>query len=99
MNNKKKYLFDHPQNVKYILYFLYGSCLVLFGLDFVINRYVYHSWENLWGFYPVFGFISCVILALVVTGLRTVLTRPEDYYDSQVEENHSEKRRKDSRDN
>jgi len=78
-------LFDNPKNVKRVLYFLYGSCVLLFALDFVIHRHTTHSWENLWGFYAIFGFIGCVVLVLVATWMRTFLMRPEDYYDHEGE--------------
>ncbi|MDH3636660.1 MAG: hypothetical protein OES20_18365 [Gammaproteobacteria bacterium] len=81
MENEKQYLFDNPNNVKRVLYILYGCCVLLFALDFVIHRHVEHSWENLWGFYPVFGFVACVMLVLVAKWMRTFLMRAEDYYD------------------
>ena len=81
-------LFDKPKNVKRILYCLYGSCALLFGLDFVINRHTSHSWENLWGFYAIYGFVGCVVLVLVATWMRRFLMRPEDYYDKEVEDLH-----------
>ncbi len=55
--------------------------MLLFALDFVIHRHVVHSWETLWGFYAVFGFVACVILVLVAKRMRTFLMRSEDYYD------------------
>ena len=82
MDNEKKYLFDDPKNVKHLLHFLYGCCVLLFLLDFVIHRHVVHSWENLWGFYPVYGFVGCVTLVLVAKWMRTFLMRPEDYYEN-----------------
>ena len=86
MENEKKSInnssvFDKPKNVKRILYLLYGSCALLFALDFVIHRHVLHSWENLWGFYPLYGFVGCVVLVLVATWMRTFLMRSENYYD------------------
>ena len=81
MENEKKYFFDNPKNLKRVLYTLYGSCVLLFLLDFVIYRHVKHSWENLWGFYPLYGFVGCVFLVLVAKWMRTFLMRPEDYYD------------------
>ena len=83
MNNEKKYIFDNPKNVKRVLYSLYGCCALLFALDFVIHRHIMHSWENLWGFYPLYGFVGCVILVLVATWMRTFLMRSEDYYDNE----------------
>ena len=83
MEDNKKYLFDDPKNVKRLLHFLYVCCALLFILDFVIHRHVIHSWENLWGFYPIYGFVGCVVLVLVATWMRTFLMRPENYYDSE----------------
>ena len=81
MGNEKQYFFDNPKNLKRVLYTLYASCVLLFLLDFVIYRHVKHSWENLWGFYPLYGFVGCVVLVLVAKWMRTFLMRSEDYYD------------------
>lgn len=75
-------LFDNPKNVKRVMYLLYGGCALLFVLDFVIHRHVVHSWEKLWGFYPIYGFVGCVILVVVATWMRTFLMRSEDYYEN-----------------
>ncbi|QLE86627.1 hypothetical protein FLM48_17050 [Shewanella sp. Scap07] len=80
MDNEKQYLFDKPKNIQRILYLLYTCCALLVVLDFVIHRHVYHSWENLPIFYPIYGFIGCVILVLIASWMRTFLMRPEDYY-------------------
>lgn len=91
MNNEKKYIFDNPKNVKRILYVLYGCCALLFALDFVIHRHIVHSWESLWGFYPLYGFVGCVILVLVATWMRTFLMRSEDYYGNEGKADVNEK--------
>lgn len=83
INNEKEYFFDNPKNVKRVLHFLYASCALLFALDFVIHRHTVHSWENLWGFYAIYGFIGCVVLVLVATWMRKFLMRSEDYYDDE----------------
>ena len=81
MDNEKKYFFDEPKNVKRILHLLYGCCALLFALDFVIHRHVEHRLENLWGFYPAYGFVGCVVLVLIAKWMRTFLMRSENYYD------------------
>ncbi|MEZ9142667.1 MULTISPECIES: hypothetical protein [unclassified Shewanella] len=80
MDNEKQYLFDKPKNIQRILYLLYTCCALLVVLDFVIHRHVYHSWENLPAFYPIYGFVGCVILVVVASWMRSFLMRPEDYY-------------------
>lgn len=77
----KVYFFDKPENVKRSLIIFYISCGLLFALDFVIHRHVAHDWEKLWGFYPIYGFVGCVLLVFIATGMRTILMRSEDYYD------------------
>ncbi len=80
MKQEKKYLFDNPKNIKRLLSIFYACCILLFSLDFIIHRHIDHTWESLLGFYPLYGFIGCVILVFVATWLRTFLMRPEDYY-------------------
>ena len=82
MKYDKKYLFDDPKNIKRVLHILYGCCAVLVILDFVIHRHISHNWENIWAFYPLYGFIGCVILVFAATWMRTFLMRDEDYYEA-----------------
>lgn len=77
---EKQYLFDKPQNVKRLMRIFYSICGLLLVLDFIIHRHTYHSWENLWGFYPLYGFVGCVVLVIIAKWMRTFLMRPEDYY-------------------
>lgn len=86
MKDEKKHLFDDPKNVKRLLHMLYLCCAVLLVLDFVIHRHTLHEWEKLWFFYPIYGFVGCVVLVLVATWMRTFLMRPEDYYDNKPSE-------------
>ena len=81
MDRKEKHLFDKPHNVKRILRSLYVICALLFAMDFIVARHMMHSWENLGGFYAIYGFVSCVLLVLIAKWLRTFLMRPENYYD------------------
>lgn len=82
MDNKKQHLFDNPKNVKRLMTVFYAICALLVVLDFVIKRKIYHSWENLWGFYPIYGFVGCVVLVFVASWMRTFLMRPENYYEN-----------------
>lgn len=77
--------FDNPRTIKILMYTFYGICVVLFLLDLVIHRHTYRTWEDLIGFYAIFGFVGCVILVLVASWMRTWLMRPEDYYSNQAD--------------
>lgn len=81
MKTEKQHVFDDPRNVKRLLRVFYVICAGLVLADVVHHRHVLHAWENLWGFYAVFGFVACVALVLIAKEMRKVLMRSEDYYD------------------
>ncbi len=78
-----KHIFDNPKNVKIVLWALYGVCGVLLLLDLFFHRHIAHEFETLFGFYPFYGFVACVLLVLIAKEMRKVLMRDEDYYDEQ----------------
>ncbi|GAB4357364.1 MAG: hypothetical protein Kow006_25120 [Gammaproteobacteria bacterium] len=78
---EEEYFFDKPKNVQRVLRLFYAICALLFVVDFLFHRHVIHPWEQLWGFYAIFGFIACVALVLVAREMRKVVMRREDYYD------------------
>lgn len=80
-HEEKKYLFDEPRNVSRLLGGFYVVCAILFVLDFILHRHTYHNWEDIPGFYAIYGFVACVLLVLIAKEMRKVLMRKEDYYD------------------
>lgn len=83
MKAEKQHIFDDRRNVKRLLMVFYAICAGLLIIDFVHHRHVVHSWENMWGFYAIFGFVACVALVLIAKEMRKVLMRSEDYYDAE----------------
>ena len=81
MANEKKYYFDKPENVNFVLRIFYAICGLLLLADIVVHRHTIHSWEDIFGFYTIYGFIACVVLVLTATQMRKILMRDEDYYD------------------
>ena len=77
----KPHVFDKPHNVRRVLHALYAISALLFIADFIIHRHVIHPWEQVWGFYALYGFVSCVVLVLLAKEMRKVVMRKEDYYD------------------
>ena len=67
---------------RHIVRILIIICVALFGVDFFYHRHVIHPLEGFWGFYAVYGFLACVLLVLAASGLRKILMRSEDYFDS-----------------
>lgn len=89
----KKHLFDNPQNTKRVVQALVVCCVVLFFLDAVIHRHTSHAWEEVFGFYPIYGFVSCVVLVLIAREIRKLVMRDEQYYEASGE---NSDRKKDS---
>ena len=81
----KKYLFDNKKNVNRVIHSLWAICVLLVILDFILHRHVSHPFENLPAFYPLYGFIGCVLLVIIAKWMRAILMRPESYYDNQNE--------------
>ena len=81
-DKEKTYWLDSPANVKKIVWALVAVCALLFGADALIHKHGYFAVEHLFGFYGLYGFIVCVGLVLAAKAMRTILMRPEDYYDS-----------------
>jgi len=77
----RQHLFDNPRNVSLVIRGLYGVCILLFLLDFILHRHVAREWEGITGFYALFGFIACVTIVLTAGQLRKIVKRKEDYYD------------------
>ena len=79
--DEKTHFFDKPENFKKFLRGFYVICVILLVVDFVHDRHVIHSWESLWGFYALFGFVACWLLVEVAKILRMVAMRAPDYYE------------------
>ncbi|SDK19428.1 hypothetical protein [Microbulbifer yueqingensis] len=77
----KQDFFDKPENIRRILRTFYGICALLFAADFLVHRHTEHGWEGLPGFYPLYGFVGCVVLVIIAKWMRTFLMRPADYYE------------------
>ncbi|ALC14978.1 MAG TPA: hypothetical protein VGA43_04520 [Deferrimonas sp.] len=75
-------LFDHPKNVKRLLFGFFTCVALLLMVDFFFHKHTLFPWEGAFGFYAVYGFVACVVLVLVAKYiLRPLVMRKEDYYD------------------
>lgn len=78
---EKQHVFDKPENVNRLLRGFYAVCALLLLFDFFVHRHVSHGWENLPGFYAIYGFVACVLLVLIAKEMRKLVMRRDDYYD------------------
>lgn len=73
---------DSPRNKRLIRTALYAVCLVLLVADLLVHRHTYNSLEQVPLFYALYGFAALIFAVLVAKGLRALVKRDEDYYDS-----------------
>ena len=81
-DGEKRYWLDEPRNVSKLVLALIVVCAGLFFADGFYEKHGEVAVEYLFGFYGIFGFAGSIALVLVAKWLRTVVMRPEDYYDS-----------------
>ena len=80
MQDEPKRFLDRAQNVRWVLRFFYLICIALLAADWLVDRHVAHTVEKLFGFYALYGFVSCWMLVIVAKQLRRLVKRREDYY-------------------
>ncbi len=79
--NKEFDFFDKPKNIKKLWIMLYVVCGLLVVPDFFIHRHPHFGFDGFFGFYALFGFVSCTVLILFSKVVGWVLKVREDYYD------------------
>lgn len=72
---------DDPAHVTLLYRGVIGICLALVGVGFLVRLEGHFWWEEVAGFYAMYGFIAYVTLVLIARGLRRIVKRPEDHYD------------------
>lgn len=83
----KDYFFDRPEVIRWIIRALYIICVLLVVIDIFavlhlgVERHIVNPLEKIPAYYPIYGFVGCVILVLIAREMRKVLMRKESYYD------------------
>jgi hypothetical protein len=77
-----RHLFDNPKNLRRVIAALLAGCVLLLLAEFVVDRHLSTEVESVFGFYALFGLGAGAFLVLVAWGMRKLLMRSEDYYDT-----------------
>ena len=80
MAGERNRFLDRAQNVRWVLRIFYVVCLGLLAADWLVDRHIAYAVEKLFGFYALYGFVSCWMLVIVAKQLRRMVKRREDYY-------------------
>lgn len=84
MNNRKRGntgWADKPDNRRRIRFVLYGACLLLVAVDFLVHRHISMPAEKVPAFYAIYGFAALVTVVMAAKGLRRLVKRDEEYYE------------------
>jgi len=73
---------DNPVVRRRIRIALYVLCALLLIVELFVSRTVHNRIESIPLMYAVYGFGSLVFAVVVARGLRALVRRDEDYYDS-----------------
>jgi hypothetical protein len=76
-----KRILVHAKRVKQLLIGFYILLGLLLISDLIVHKHATFFWENLPFFFPLFSFVSCIIIFLAARFLGVLLKREEDYYD------------------
>lgn len=80
MSDKTRNDADQPKTGGKLLYGLYAVCAGLLVAEFFFTKKTYVAFENIPGFYALYGFVICVLAVFCAKGLRKLLKRDEAYY-------------------
>ena len=78
---KERDFFDKPENIKKMKYIFYLVLAVFVLVDFVVHRHVTYEFEEFYGFFAIYGFLSSVLVVAISKFLGIFLKKKVDYYD------------------
>ena len=81
MKPERKYWLDDPRHVKWVVWAVYGACILVLALEPLYHKHGDFGWEEWPAFHAFFGFAVFAVLVLAGKQLRRLLMRDEDYYD------------------
>jgi len=79
----RSYWLDNRRNVDRLVWAIYAICIALFAVDWLVPKHGPFAVEHWFGFYGIYGFISCVGLVIVAKEMRRIVMRSEKFYDDE----------------
>ena len=67
--------------ISFIVYTLYALCISLLLVDVFYSKHGHFKFEEWFGFFAFYGFISCLVIVFSAIWFRKLVKRDEDYYD------------------
>ena len=75
---KEMDFFDKPENIRLLKILFYISLALTVIVDFFITReYIHFPWENIPGFYALFGLAACILIVVMAKALGTSMAHAQ----------------------
>ena len=74
-------MFYNEKVIKFIVYSLYALCAALLLVDVFHHKHGHFAFEEWFGFYAFYGFVSYLVIVLTAKQFRKFVKRDENYYD------------------
>ena len=84
MNFNPFLFFEKSKRLRALLMVFIILCIILFAIDFFVERYVYFEIEGVYNFYSIYGFVMFSIIIFGSRLLRSLLGRSENFYDKKA---------------
>ena len=84
MNFNPFLFFEKSKRLRALLIVFIILCIILFAIDFFVERYVYFEIERMYNFYSIYGFVMFSIIIFGSRLLRSLLGRSENFYDKKA---------------
>lgn len=73
--------FEREANIRKIIHALYIVCALLLIADLLYEKHGHFAFEEWFGFFAFYGFLSYCFIVFSAKGLRRLIKRDEHYYD------------------
>ncbi len=74
-------MFYNKKVINFIVNALYALCAAVLLVDVFHHKHGHFTFEEWFGFYALYGFISYMVIVLSAKQFRKLVKRDEDYYD------------------
>ncbi len=88
---ERRFWLDRPANVNKIVWTLVAACALLLVADLLYEKHVHFGYEKWFGFAAFFGFLAYSAIVAFGKGMRRLVRRDEDYYETPETPENAEK--------
>lgn len=81
MKPEKQYWLDQPENVRLLWRGFLLTLALTVATGAVVDLHPHFQIESWFGFYAIYGFVTCLLMIVAAKALGLLLKRPDNHYD------------------